>query len=146
MVGGRRPPAIAAPGGGGYLGSRTTSNVVESIALFDRDPRMTELRAMGLPSVWLRVAETIGVDAFLATWFILDAEPSFQEQAPGEPIRIALRRFSSWLRFQRNRYIEALAAAGANPREIQERLQKELCEKVSIRHISRIGRRTTIDR
>lgn len=94
---------------------------------------------MGLPAVWLRIAETIGVDAFLAMWFILDAEPSFQELAPGEPIRITLRRYSSWLRYQRNRYIEALAAAGLSPREIQVALMKDLCEKVSLRHISRVA-------
>lgn len=96
---------------------------------------------MGMPDVWQRVAEEIGFDAFLRMWMILDGEPAFQHAAAGEPIRITLRRFSSWLRFQRNRLIESLAAEGLTAHEIHGRLRAQLCESVSIGHIKRIARR-----
>lgn len=138
-LGGRQGLEAARSRGGGYQGSRTTSNLAE-LTGDARDSRLDELAAMGLPAVWMRIADAIGVDAFLAMWLILDAEPSFQQLAAGEPIRITLRRYSSWLRFQRNTYIEAMAATGAGPLEIQRRLKVDLREDLSLGHISRIVR------
>lgn len=134
-VGGRRAPGTPSPGGGGYL------DICSGLKLLpgenhDRDPRLDELRAMGLPSVWLRIAAAVGVDAFLATWRILDAEPAFRSDDGDLDIR--MRSFRSYLRYQRNRYIEALCSAGMTAKEIQEAVHRHLCERISIRHISRI--------
>jgi hypothetical protein len=101
-----------------------------------RDPRLDELRTMGLQSVWLRIAAAVGVDAFLATWRILDAEPAFRSDDGGLDIR--MRSFRSYLRFQRNRYIEALCSAGMTAKEIQDAVHRHLGERINIRHISRI--------
>lgn len=132
-VGGRQAPGPALAGGGGYLGSRTGQKF-EKIA---RDPRLDELRTMGLPAYWLRVAEAIGAEAFLQMWRILDAEPSIQGER--SDLEMRLRPYRSYLRYQRNRYIEALCAAGLSVNEIQERVQADLCERISLRHISRIA-------
>lgn len=104
-----------------------------------RDPRLDELREMGLQRVWLDVSEEIGVDAMLKTWRILDRAHS----SGGDEGRfmVPMRSYGSYLRFQRNRYIEALDASGMKPREIREKLSKQLCEQISIRHISRILKR-----
>lgn len=134
-VGGRRPPGAPQPGGGGYLGICTVFKLSPSDGR-DSDPRLDEFRAMGLPGVWLRIAATVGPDAFLATWRILDAEPAFKT-ADGD-LDIRMRSFRSYLRYQRNRYIEALCSAGMTAREIQEAVRRDLCERISIRHISRI--------
>lgn len=137
-VGGRQAGSPPAGGGGGYLGTYTGSNFAGA-APVTRDPRVDELRVMGLPAVWIRIAETIGFDPFLAAWRILDAEASVRSNKT-EMIQPLLRPFRSYLRFQRNRYIEALAGRGLQPREIQEAIKRDLCERVSIRHVSRIAR------
>lgn len=92
-----------------------------------------------MPRVWLDVAAAIGCDSFLTMWMILDRAGSFQEAAAGEPLRIRLRRFRSYLRFQRNRFIESLVAAGKTPDQIRATVQERLCEVISTRHILRIG-------
>lgn len=97
---------------------------------------------MGLPRLWLRVAETIGVEAFLAAWRVLDADPANHSERGDLELR--LRPFRSYLRYQRNRYIEALASSSLSVKEIQVRIQRELGEQISQRHISRIGRRPKI--
>ncbi|MBI3140988.1 MAG: hypothetical protein HYZ19_03890 [Rhodocyclales bacterium] len=101
-----------------------------------RDPRLDELRRMGLQRVWIDVAEAIGIDAFLTMWRVLDADPMSWHN--DTILRLRLRPYHSYLRFQRNRYIEALAAQGLRPDEIQVRLQRQLCESVSVRHIQRL--------
>lgn len=94
---------------------------------------------MGLTRVWLRVAEEIGVDRFHQVWKILDEE--FPEEVPGQGIRVWIRRYHSYLRYQRNRFIEALFAEGRTEAEIQARVREDLCEEISPRHISRLCRR-----
>lgn len=98
---------------------------------------MNELRGMGLPAVWLEIARQIGVDAFLAMWRLLDrARPEWSDRLG--VIEVQLRPYQSYLRFQRNRYIETLHEQGRTPAEIHEALQATLGEVVSARHISRI--------
>lgn len=134
-VGGRQTVEPPTPMGGGYLDTCTGFKLLPGEGP-DRDPRLDELRSMGLPSVWLRISAVIGVDAFLATWRILDAEPAFRSDDGDLDIR--MRSFRSYLRYQRNRYIEALCGAGLSAKEIQEAVHCHLCERISIRHISRI--------
>jgi len=97
---------------------------------------------MGLPAMWMRVADEIGYEPFIAMWRICDADP-FVEREPGARGRaeggamvLRLRSFRSYLRYQRNRYIESLAALGLSWRQIREKLIEELCETLSRRHIT----------
>lgn len=133
-VGGRHGDLHPSPEGGGYLNICTVLNI--RTAKKNRDPRLNELYAMGLHGMWLEVAETIGVDNFLAMWRILDVHPSNYEDN-GMKL-IPMRRYKSYLRYQRNRYIEALDASGLSVQEIRDRLSKQLGEVISIRHISRL--------
>lgn len=145
-VGARHAPSPPSPTGGGYLDVCTAVDFQKKArgaeksgagAANDADPRLDELRRMGLQRVWINVAAAIGVDAFLAAWRVLDADPSTQHNDTS--LRISLRVYRSYLRFQRNRYIEALAVEGVQPPEIRRRLERQLREQVSLRHISRIA-------
>lgn len=138
-VGARHAATPLPTGGGGYP---ETCTVFEFSARppeskKNGDPRLDELARMGLQRVWMDVAEEIGVDAFLAVWRILDADPSARHKEGF--LQLNLKLYRSYLRYQRNRYIEALAARGLKPLEIQRSLVRQLCESVSLRHISRIA-------
>lgn len=93
---------------------------------------------MGLARTHLQVAAEIGVDAFLAMWRIYDGDQAYCTDKGDLEIR--MRPYRSYLRYQRNRFIEALIAQGLTQGEIQKRVKEDLCEKVSTRHISRVGR------
>jgi len=135
-VGARRAGSTRARRGGGYLGVCTGSNF-EPLAKI-RDPGVDELRAMGMPSTWLKIAEAIGSQNFLVMWRLLDEEPAFRAQDGG--LECSIRSFRSYLRFQRNRYIEELAVIGWDRAQIQAEIERQLCEKLSINHISRLLR------
>jgi hypothetical protein len=93
---------------------------------------------MGLQRIWVEVAESIGVDAFLKMWRILDSDKSSIEHH-GRMI-IEMRSYKSYMRYQRNRYIECLHDMGLDIPTIQQKLKEQLCEHVSLRHISRIAK------
>lgn len=135
-VGGRqakpRPPA----GGGGYQNKCTVLNFDPTAAEKMRDPRLEELREMGLQRIWLEVAEKIGVDAFLAVWRILDSDQTSIENSGR--LMVPIRAYSTYMRYQRNRYVESLSEIGLTPPQIRQKLKEQLCEQISIRHISRL--------
>lgn len=135
-VGGRQSSSPHPSRGGGYQNICTVINFEPGAAQKKRDPRLEEFRQMGLQAVWLEVAEEVGVDAMLKMWRILDRDQS----SIGDDGRllIPIRSYSTFLRYQRNRYIESLNGMGMKPREIQEKLNAQLCEKISLRHISRL--------
>lgn len=134
-VGGRHGSAGPAGRGGGYQGSCTEFNV-DGVKKNCADPRIDELRTMGLPLVWIKIAETIGFESFLSMWRTLDDEPALRTDK-GD-LAVTLRSFRSYLRFQRNRYIEEMWRTGTGITEIQAKIYSELCEKISRRHISRL--------
>ncbi len=101
-----------------------------------RDPRLDDLRACGLQLGWIRVAEEIGVDATLTAWRILDADPA--SSIDGTTLRVPLRAWRTYLRYQRNRYITTLRDAGLSPHQVHRRLIQQLGERLSISHIRRI--------
>ncbi|TCS35843.1 hypothetical protein EDC30_109142 [Paucimonas lemoignei] len=104
---------------------------------------------MGLADYWLQVAEYLGVDAFLGMWRILDANRNNIPQAKrngGDSMSPILRPYSGYLRFQKNRFVEQLAAQGLKPKEIQQRVQQQLCENISIVHIWRLSNKNRIKR
>lgn len=132
-VGGRHGPTPPPPGGGGYLNICTPPEFRAPSV----DPRLDDLSEMGLPEVWLRVAKEIGVDAFFAMWRILDAEQSMLADAESL-IEVRLRRWRSYQRHFRNRYIELLSAAGTGKQEIRARVAQQLGEETSPSNINRV--------
>lgn len=139
-VGARQASTTSPRRGGGYRDVCTTVNFQKKRSAPQKsgaldDPRFAELRRMGLQRVWLEVASAIGVDAFLMMWRILDGDPVSQQNETY--MRVRLRRYRSYLRFQRNRLIETLASQGVEPHEIRRRLEQQLGEKLSLRHIQR---------
>ena len=100
-----------------------------------------QTRASGMPYIHhclstAKILATIGMDAFLEMWRILDAEETFQHHKGN--LEINLRRYSSYIRFQRNEYIRALAKEGLDAKEISVLLSRQLCEKIEISHIKDI--------
>jgi hypothetical protein len=93
---------------------------------------------MGMPDVWLKVAHAIGSQNFIRMWSILGSEPSCE--APDGGIECKLRPFRSYLRFQRNRYIEELCRRGWGREQIQAEISRQLCENLTPGHISRLMR------
>lgn len=142
-VGGRQGAPLSPGRGGGYLDECTAPEFLKKTAALEkkmRDPRLDELRRIGLQRPWIEVAEAIGVDAVLTLWRILDADPS--SSCNGTTLRVPLRSWKTYLRYQRNRYIEDLRQRGLSYREIQRRVLVQLGEKLHVDHIRMIlGRR-----
>lgn len=150
VVGGRQAIGHGTAGGGGYLNECTPpecrqrpakKNFADFSANSQLDPReaalLSELDAMGLSRVMLQIAQTIGFDNFMAMWRILDG--SYEAMADNDSgIYIRLQRLSAYKRFQRNRFIEAMAAMGMSQPEISRSVTRDLGEKVSDRHIWRL--------
>lgn len=139
-VGARQGDLFTSEGGGGYLDECTTSKLLEGA-------KIRELADMGLPAIWLRVAERIGYDNFLDMWRILDTAAEHREVRRSENesmIEVQLRRFRSFERFQRNRWIEELARNHLPNAVIQKAVKDRLGEKVDRSHIRRIARRGRI--
>jgi predicted phage tail protein len=84
---------------------------------------------------WLEVAACIGPRRFLEVWRLLDREELIEQEGR---LRLSIPRFRQYLRYQRNRYIQALAADGHSAPEIAARLKRQLGERISIKHISRL--------
>lgn len=161
-VGVRRSPSPPPAGGGGYQKNRDFFEIRPGVKKVDApisairadlkqhvDPRLAELAAMGLADYWLQVAEYLGVDAFLGMWRILDANSRNIPQTKGNggnSMSPSLRPYSGYLRFQKNRFVENLAAQGVPPKEIQKRVQQQLCETISIVHIWRLSNKNKIKR
>lgn len=149
-VGARHARDDAAGGGGGYLsgctppevGLRGSKKIARKLLADGKaDPReaalLGELEAMGLSSVMLQVACTIGFDNFMAMWAILDS--SYEAIAENDSgIYIRLQRLKSYKRYQRNRFIESLVALGMTQQEIALSVKWDLGEEVSDRHIWRL--------
>lgn len=132
-VGGRQATARVPGGGGAYLDECTIPDVWERA-------KIRELADMGLPRLWLKIAVAIGYDDFMAMWRILDAEPEAWTECESM-LRPYLRRFDSFRRFQRNRFVEALTAQGLSHDEIIHVVADELGENLSVRHIKRLAER-----
>lgn len=132
-VGARQGHDQPTAGGGGYLDECTPSQLWE-------EARLRELAEMGLPQVWLDVAREIGYDPFMRMWRVLDSAVELRSDSESM-IEVQLRRFSSFQRYQRNRFIEALVNMGLSTTEIQNRVKRELGEELSVRHLVRLAAR-----
>lgn len=157
-VGGRHGPGPDPAGGGGYLNERKGPGLSgrEKKTAFRKveragggDPReealLAELDAMGLSRVLLTVADAIGFDNFMEAWRILDAAgEALADNESG--IYLRMPRLAAYKRYQRNRFIEALADLGLSQPEILARVKKDLGEEISARHTRRLmgGKRARI--
>lgn len=135
-VGARQAGGAPPPGGGGYLHECTPPQLFA-------EARFRELGEMGLPAVWLRVAREIGYERFMAMWRILDASIELRSESDSM-IEVQLRRYASFQRFQRNRFIEALSQF-LTPAEIRARVKVELGENLSLHHVRRLANRRRVD-
>lgn len=136
VVGGRQGRCTTLPGGGGYLQSCTGFKLATEGGKKNRDPRLDELHDMGLHYIWKKVANEIGVDAFLAMWRVLDAEEQLHD--PRGHLEITMRRYKAYRRFQRNKFIFQMASQKISLEEIHKRLLNQENEFVSIRQLKRI--------
>lgn len=137
-VGGRQEQSPPPPGGGGYQ-NKCEIFKFRPTAEKNRDPRLDELREMGLQRTWLDVAEAIGVDAFLQVWRILDADKS---NICDDGRRLVPMRSYIWFeRYQRNRYIETLLAANLSSEQVSQMIKNQLGESLTRGHILRFRRR-----
>lgn len=140
-VGARQVVSQVPRQGGGYQGICSDSNFEGTaknsphVAIADR--RFLDLVAMGLNSVWLKVAAEIGVDDFLAAWRILDAHPPHWHDTRG--LRMELRRYKAYIRFQRNRYITALHRRGIPIKEIRKCVDVAFGQQLTEQQLARIG-------
>jgi hypothetical protein len=106
---------------------------------------MDELAAMGMQEYWLNVAEYLGVDAFLGMWRVLDSNQHKIPKGKGAlSMSLILRPYSNYVRYQKNRFVESLAAQGVPTKEIQRRVKQQLCENISIVNINRLARKHRI--
>lgn len=129
-VGGRQRTRPVRAGGGGYLDGRTPSEL-------RADPRLRELAEIGLAAHWLAVAEIVGYDSFIALWRWLSSVPELRDD--DNQIELRLRPFRSYERYQRNRYIDTLVAAGLKHSLIHEMVRQDLGERLSHRHVKRLA-------
>ena len=87
----------------------------------------------------MAVAERIGVDAWRDVWRMLSADRAREREEGG--LRMPkLRDFDAYLRFQRNRYIEALAQRGEEPAAIRKLVERNLGERLDESHVERLVR------
>lgn len=131
-VGGRPESGTVPTEGGGY---QDIYSVFAQSVEKKRDARLEELRDVGLSNVWVAIAETVGVDAFLEVWRVLDDQVA--QVNPGQR-EIYVPLFGSYMRFQRNRFIVSLGSQNVPHQEIKKMVKLYLCEDISSRHISRI--------
>lgn len=132
-VGDRHGHGLPAPGGGGYLDECTPSQLWE-------EARLRELAEMGLPQVWLDVAREIGYDPFMRMWRVLDSAVELRSEGDSM-ILVQMRRYASFQRFQRNRFIESLVDMGFSGVEIRDSVNREIGEQLSLSHIHRLAKR-----
>ena len=107
-----------------------------------RDPRFEELERIGLPRVWLRIAERVGFDTWLDIWRILSDDESVRHDGGARLPK--LRCYSAYSRYQRNRYIEALAAQGMPLGAIHRALLENLRESLDVTNIKKIAKRARV--
>lgn len=148
-VGGRQAGSPPLAGGGGYLDECNQSEprlgaLQKSRAAANDDPRMEDLRAIGLSRRWLQVAEITGFDMFMEIWKTLDADNITCHPSERMPEKMVVPYFTRYMVYQRNQYIRSLASQGQKPGQIRKILISELCERLSVRHITRIMKEVRI--
>lgn len=125
--------------GGGYLETcRGSESEKKRAAGSSADQEWIEaLAASGVGRAWVRVAERIGFDAFMAMWSELDGDESLLD----ERRRVRVPQLDATLfRLQRVRIIRALGDRGMSAPEILRALPRNLRVRISRRTVQRILR------
>ena|GEM_PF-2858082 len=107
------------------------------LSMTGTDTRVDELREIGLPQWMLDLAGEIGIDAALLVWQRLS--DAARERGDN---RLHVPAWSTFLRYQRNRFILTLGDQGYTPEAIREQVRTVLCEQISLLHVKRILRRS----
>lgn len=91
---------------------------------------------MGIRPEWIKVADAIGFEAFIAAWQVLAAQPL------DERGRITVPAMKNYYNFQRNEVIRSLASAGHNSLQIREHFRQvhktELSKSVVLNVVSKM--------
>lgn len=132
QVGARQAPLRLPGGGGGYQDVYTSRGAAVGAPAPAADPRLAELRRVGLPRIWIAIAQAIGFDAFMAAWQIL-----MQHGHVDDRNRVVVPNLQRYLRFQRNQLIRQLVAEGCGIEEVQEHVREATGEILSESHIRR---------
>ena len=135
-VGARQASTLPPPEGGGYLNTYRFCELENRDFEKKSDPRLRQLYEVGLSSTMLQIATEIGVDNFLKMWEILDKDESLWSDSGGLLVRI--RRFRSWLRHERNRFIKDLASSGERDDCIKKRVATQFGDNLHSTSISRV--------
>jgi hypothetical protein len=139
--GGRRPGEAYPQEGGGSLPNCTFSGVAVQRAGAPPDPRLQELRDIGLNAQWLSIVEALGFEDFILLWGLLSEMARKKKPYDNDPvIRIRMPKFSRYLRYQRNLLIERLnQEEKLDSKQIYKILSDS--DKVGRAHINRVIRR-----
>ncbi len=135
MAGGRQLPFSIPLQGGGYLDNYSVLELQPREPI--RDPRLDDLKKMGLHKTWQNIAAAIGMDNFLAMWRMLSEDSQFTATNSGR-IKADLRNYSSYKRMVRDRYILCLYDAGYSYREITEKITQSLGLQIREDNVVRI--------
>lgn len=130
-VGGRHSRRPHGPGGGGDLGTCNFSKFPPEPG----DPRLDDLRAIGLQPCWRRIAALIGCDLWDKVWRLLDEDAT---RGNDGAMYIPLRSYRSYLRYQRNQLVRTLYAGGMRINDVQDEVHKAVGERLSRKHLYRI--------
>lgn len=143
---GARQGSLPLPAGGGgsplscsaFAGALGAPSAPAPVAPGARDPRIEELRQIGLGAVWVRVADAIGYESFLTAWSVMSSNRDFMDGRN----RTTIPDISLLYRYQRNLLVRGLAKGGLNKRQIFNevaRLTGLALTENQIEHIIRNG-------
>jgi len=146
-VGGRHENRHPPTEGGGYLDNYTVLNdpYLKKIAP-PHDPRLDLLAKAELADHWLQIADLIGFDNFMTVWIILDSENIHSTPKERRRRKVYVPQYRRFQRLMRDQFIIDLANRGKKPHVIHSLLIKNMCERVSIRHIERTIQASKIDK
>ena len=149
-VGVRQTKTATPAGGGGYLEIYTFSELDirgseknRAASPPEKDPRLNQLREIGLNHIWQEVAAAIGYDNFIKMWEILDSHEEIRR--PDGGILTTLRAFRAQKRYQRDRFGVLIKKSYGNCVSVR-RLSEQMGEKVGSSHISRAADRINISK
>lgn len=97
------------------------------------DPRLIELRALGLNRTLMEMAERIGYEAFMAAWEVL----SNSDEVQSNGCRLLIPAISTYMRYQRNLLIVQLAAEGKRPPQIAHEVNVSLGMNLTVNLVKR---------
>ena len=135
-VGGRQGGSAPLQGGGGYQDIYTDLKPEPS-----DDPRIRELKQIGMNPRWIEVAEAIGYEGFIKMWRILDQEnlrSGFRQST-----KITVPLFSKLIRWHRNQVLRTMAAADSDisPQELIACSERQFNMPLAERTLRRILQR-----